>query len=201
LARILDVIPNFVIPQGQDSNITVQIPVNLQSSDYFGLTATLPVRINKWWNMMNNINVFYNHFNGNISGNVLRNGTPAANIRSNNSFSLKKGWSAELNASLNTGGRYGYMVMEPNWGVAVGAQKIIMQGKGTLRFNVTDIFWTNLPRAKVTYEGSYVENWHAFRETRVANLTFTYRFGNNKVQGARRRTTASEEERQRAGGN
>ena len=35
--------------------------------------------------------------------------------------------------------------------------------------------------------------------TRVANLTFTYRFGNNKVQAARRRTTASEEERQRAG--
>jgi hypothetical protein len=57
-----------------------------------------------------------------------------------------------------------------------------------------------LPRATITYDGSYIENWHAYRETRVGNLTFTYRFGNNKVQSARRRTTASEEERQRAGG-
>ena len=66
---------------------------------------------------------------------------------------------------------------------------------------MTDIFWTNLPKAKVEYKGSYVENWHAYRETRVANLSFTYRFGNNKVQAARKRTTASEEERQRAGAN
>ena len=76
-----------------------------------------------------------------------------------------------------------------------------MNGKGTVRLNITDIFWTSRPRATVSYEGSYVENWHAYRESRVANLSFTYRFGNNKVQQARRRTTASEEERRRAGGN
>jgi len=201
LSKILDVIPNFEIKPGEDSNITVQIPVNLTSSDYFGLTATLPVRINGWWNMMNNLNVFYNKFNGNLGGAMLNDGAPAANIRTTNTFTLKKGWSAELNANLNTGGRYGYMLTKPQWGVGLGAQKNIMQGKGTLRFNITDIFWTNRPNAKVEYEGSYIENWNAYRETRVANLTFTYRFGNNKVQQARRRTTGSEEERQRAGAN
>jgi hypothetical protein len=66
---------------------------------------------------------------------------------------------------------------------------------------MTDIFWTNLPKARVEYKGSYVENWHADRDSRVATISFIYRFGNNKVQAARRRTTASEEERQRAGGN
>ena len=201
LAKILDVIPTFEIKPGEDSNITVQIPVNLTSSDYFGLTASLPIRVNSWWNMMNNVNVFYNKFNGNLSGAQLNEGAPAANIRTNNTFTLKKGWSAEFNANLSTGGRYGYMMLKPQWGIGLGAQKNIMQGKGTVRFNITDIFWTNLPNAKVEYEGSYVENWHAYRESRVANLSFTYRFGNNKVQQARRRTTGSEEERQRAGGN
>jgi iron complex outermembrane recepter protein len=93
------------------------------------------------------------------------------------------------------------MHSKAQWGVAMGAQKTVMKGKGTIRFNVSDIFWTNLPRATVTYEGKYVENWHAYRETRVANLSFTYRFGNNKVQAARRKTMASEEEIRRAGGN
>jgi hypothetical protein len=66
-----------------------------------------------------------------------------------------------------------------------------------VRLNITDMFWTNLPRGTITYN-NYIEYWKAYRETRVANLSFTYRFGNNKVQQARKRATASEEERQRA---
>jgi iron complex outermembrane recepter protein len=199
LSKILDVIPNFEIKPGQDSNITVQIPVNLTSSDYIGISGAVPVRISKWWNMTNNFDIYYNRFNGNLAGSKLNAGKPAATVRTNNNFTFTRGWSAELNANLNTGGQYGYMVLDPQWGLAVGAQKTVMHGKGTVRFNMTDIFWTNLPKAKVEYKGSYVENWHAFRESRVANLSFTYRFGNSKVQQARRRTTASEEERQRTG--
>jgi hypothetical protein len=201
LSKILDVIPSFEIQPGQDSNITVQIPVNLNSSDYVGLTGTAPILITKWWNMINNFTLYYEKYHGLIGGVQLDDGQPAFNLKTNNSFTLKKGWSAELNASLNTGGRSGYMVIRPQWGLSTGAQKTFLKGKGTLRLSITDIFWTNLPKAKVVYEGSYVENWHAYRESRVANLSFTYRFGNNKVQAARRRTTASEEERQRAGGN
>lgn len=195
IARFKDVFPNIAT----DDNVTVQIPVNLESSDYVGLSISAPIRISKWWNMINNADVYYNHFNGNLGGTSLNNGTPAASIRSNNSFTLKKGWSAELNANYSTGGRSGYMVFESQWGIGAGVQKNIMKNKGTIRFNVTDIFWTNLPRATITYEGRYIEYWHAYRETRVANLSFIYRFGNSKVAAARRRTTGSEEERQRAG--
>lgn len=193
IAKFRDVFPN--IPS--DENVTVQIPINLSSSDYYGLTISAPVRINKWWNMINNANLFYNHFNGKLGGTTLNNGKPALDIRSNNSFTFKKGWTAELNANFNSGGQYGFMVMDPQWGIGAGVQKTVMKGKGTVRLNVTDIFWTNLPQAVITYN-NYIEKWHAYRETRVANLTFSYRFGNNKVQAARRRTTASEEERQRA---
>src|SRR5206468_7167305 len=108
----------------------------------------LPIRVRKWWNMTNNINIYYQHFNGDLGGTQLNNGSPAADIRTNNNFNFKKGWAAELNANLNTGGRYGYMVVKPQWGISVGGQKTIIKGKGTVRLNVTDIFWTNLPRAQ-----------------------------------------------------
>ncbi len=194
IVRFKDVFPD--IPSAD--NVTVQIPVNLESSDYFGLTIAAPIRVNNWWNMINNANVYYNHFNGNLAGTALNNGTVAADIRTNNSFTLKNGWSTELNANYSTGGRYGYMVSEPQWGVSAGVQKTVMKKKGTMRFNITDIFWTNRPKATITYD-NYIEYWHAWRESRVANLTFIYRFGKNTVTAARRRTTASEEERQRAG--
>jgi hypothetical protein len=194
ISKFKDVFPN--IPS--DDNVTVQIPVNFSSTDYYGVSISAPIRVNKWWNMINNSNIYYQHFNGKLGTTQLDKGKPAADLRTNNTFTFKKGWTAELTGSVNSGGQYGFMVLDPQWGVGAGVQKLIMKSKGTLRFNITDIFWTNLPKAVITYD-NYIEKWHAYRETRVANLTFTYRFGNNKVQQARRRTTASEEERQRAG--
>lgn len=194
IAVFKDVFPNIPVAD----NVTVQIPVNLESLDYYGLSVAAPVRINKWWNMINNGNIYYNHFNGNLGGTALNNGSPAADIRTNNTFNFNKGWSAELNGSFYSGGRDGYMVSKPQWGLAAGIQKNILKNKGTVRLNATDIFWTNLPKATITYD-NYIEHWHAYRETRVINFTFTYRFGNNKVAAARKRTTASEEERRRAG--
>ncbi len=193
IARFKDVFPN--IPS--EDNVTVQIPLNLASSDYFGLTIAAPIRINKWWNMINNGNIYYEKFNGSLGVTQLNAGRPAAYIQTNNTFTFKKGWTAELNASVNTGGQYGFMVADPQWALSTGVQKQVFKGQGTVRFNITDIFWTNLPKAVITYN-NYIEKWHAYRETRVANLNFTYRFGSNKVQQARRRTTGSEEERQRA---
>ena len=195
LARFREVFPNIALPS--DTNVTVQIPINLSSSDYIGLTIAAPIKITSWWNMINNADIYYQKYHGNFSGTSLNDGKPAADIRTNNTFSFKRGWTAELNASLNTGGRSGFMVLDPQWGVGAGVQKTVLKNKGTVRFNITDIFWTNLPKAVITYN-NYIEKWHAYRETRVANISFSYRFGNNKVQAARRRATGSEEERQRA---
>ncbi len=194
IAKFRDVFPN--IPSAE--NVTVQIPVNLNSYDYVGLTVSAPVRISKWWNMVNNGNIYYNHFNGTLGGTTLNNGKPALDLRTNNTFTLSNGWTTELNASFSSGGQYGFMVFDPTWSLSAGVQKTILKNKGTIRFNISDIFWTNLPKAVITYN-NYIEKWHAYRETRVANLTFTYRFGRNTVTASRKRTTGSEEERQRAG--
>ncbi len=194
IAKFRDVFPN--IPS--EDNVTVQIPINLSSSDYFGLSVSAPIDITKWWSIVNNLDVYYQHFNGTLGNTTLNNGSPAADIRTNNSFSLKRGWKAELNANYSSSQRAGFMVLDPRWGVGVGVQKNILDNKGTFRFNITDIFWTNLPKAVITYN-NYIEKWHAFRETRVATVTLTYRFGNSKVAQSRKRTTGSEEEKRRAG--
>lgn len=194
IARFKDVFPN--IPQAD--NVTVQIPINLRSSDYYGITMAVPMHIGKRWTMLHNANFYYSNFNGSLGATILQKGRPALDYRMNNSIILGKGWTAELNGNFNSGEQYGFMVLDPQWGVAAGIQKSLLNNRAVLRFNVTDIFWTNLPKAVITYD-NYVEKWHAYRETRVANLSLTWRFGKNTVAAARKRTTGSEEERQRAG--
>ena len=73
--------------------------------------------------MINNGNVYYNHFNGNLAGTTLNNGKPAVDMSTNNTFTFKKGWTAELNANFNSGGQYGFMVIKPQWGFSSRCSK------------------------------------------------------------------------------
>jgi hypothetical protein len=193
IAKFRDVFP--LIPS--EDNVTVQIPINIASSDYYGLSASMPFQVKKWWSSTINLDAYYQHFNGTLGITTLDRGAPSADIRINNSFTLKNGWTTELNGSYTTQQQAGFMLLDPRWGINLGVQKNIWQNKATVRLTASDIFWTNLPRAVITFD-NYVEKWNAFRETRVVNLAFTYRFGNNKVQQARRRTTGAEDERRRA---
>ncbi|HVZ26770.1 MAG TPA: TonB-dependent receptor, partial [Sediminibacterium sp.] len=119
IARFKDVFPN--IPQAD--NVTVQIPINLQSSDYYGITLAAPIQIGKRWNMLHNANLYYSNFHGSLGATVLQKGRPALDYRMNNSVLLGKGWTAELNGSFNSGEQYGFMVLDPQWGIAAGLQK------------------------------------------------------------------------------
>jgi iron complex outermembrane receptor protein len=196
VARYRDVFPNSTA----DENVTVQIPVNLQRLNYYGLTIAAPVRINRVWNMVNNAVVYYRKFRGALGNSMLNAGRPTLSANVNNSFQLGKGWSAELNGQVMTGHQYGFLKMSTLGSVSAGISKSLWANKATLRLNATDIFYTNNPKATLTFS-DYVETWKGTRDTRVVNLTFTYRFGKSTVAASRKRTTASEEERARANAN
>ena len=69
--------------------------------------------------------------------------------------------------------------------------------KGTVKLSVTDIFWENLPSALIEFR-DYTESFDVYRETRQAIVSYTHRFGDNKLAPSRRRVGGAEEEKQRA---
>ena len=93
----------------------------------------------------------------------------------------------------------GMMVGRPMGQVSVGVQKQVLNKRGTIRFNVRDIFWQQQFRGTVRYQNLDVVIRQR-NESRVANLSFTYRFGNSKVQAARQRQTGLEDEKNRVKG-
>lgn len=187
-----------LIPSETQSRVTIQTPINLSSFDYYGINFNTPIRIAKWWNVINNGNIYIGHNKGYIAKTVVDKTTLNAQFSTNHSITIQDGLTAEVNFNFDSGNNTGVMKDQFYYILGAGISKSVFQKKGTLRLNVTDILYSQWPRFRSIYT-NYHEFLTAQRDTRVANLSFAYRFGKNTIAQARRRTTASEEERRRAG--
>lgn len=168
--------------------------------DYNNLSANLsfPVKISGWWMMQNQISVFYNKFsNQNLQGGQLNNGKFAYNFYTSSSFTISPTWSAELNMWLNSPNVYGIDVgTRTMYAVNAGLQKKLMNDKARLKLNVNDLFYSSYYEGLVKYQNIYFTVLNRQASRRVS-LSFSYNFGNQKLQGVRDRNTATEELKQR----
>ena len=198
-SKTLDNITQVIGPVEGLERITVQTDKNLASFDYYGITLYMPFTFFKIWQSINSVNLYYGHYKGNLINTQLSNGNVAFNWNSKNIFQLKKDYSIELSGNYRSREIYGYMDVQPIASLSIGAQKQILNKKGTLKFAFTDIFYSELTTATTEFT-DYIEKFKVGRDSRVATLSFTYRFGNNNVGQLGRRQGGAQDEKQRAAG-
>ncbi len=87
----------------------------------------------------------------------------------------------------------------PGGSLNVGIQKSVLNKKGTIRINASDILYTQNPMATIKY-GDIDITVKNRNDTRVVRFNFTYRFGNTAVKGARNRNTGLDDEKGRVKG-
>ncbi len=197
-SRTNDVIMGVIHPVVSGGlSSSVETTINLARFNYYGLSFDAPLKIAKWWNTQTNMVSYYGRYRGFFSQTAVNNGSPVFNINHTESFTFKKGWSAELTTYYRSRETYAYLLSRSIFRMGAGVQKNVFENKGTLRLNVTDIFRTDYPRVTSTFS-TYRQYFEAVRDSRIANLSFSYRFGKNTVQASRRRTSGAEEEKGRA---
>ncbi len=190
-----------IIEQNDESRITFQTNTNLDKVENYSANLSFPVPVTKWWNMHNNFSLYYARFrDNNVSGGVLDVGQMAYNFYTGSTFTLKKGWSAEANMWYNSPQVMGIITAtKAQYAVNIGAQKTILDKKGKLKLNVSDLFLTSFFNGAIDYQNVDLKVTNRWTSRR-ATLTFTYNFGNQNVKASRRRSTATEDLKQRAGG-
>ena len=99
--------------------------------------------------------------------------------------------------SMKSGNDGAFMNLDPMWSLGAAVQKQLFNKRSTLKLAFTDIFWTNLPSAFIKYT-NYQEQFDVYRDTRMATVSYTHRFGDSQVAPSRRRAGGAEEEKQRA---
>lgn len=78
----------------------------------------------------------------------------------------------------------------------IGARFTLIPDRAALKLSVTDVFFTNRWKWTINYLDQQ-SGFSTIRDSRVARLTFSYKFGNIKSTRPSKRKTGSEEEQNR----
>ncbi len=178
---------------------------NIGKKDGAGISVSAQLNVRKWWSAQLYTNYNYTRFNGRLNGNGEYINIDAANLlfNVNNQFHFAKGWAAELGGFYRTKGVEGQIIIQPMGQMSGGISKQVLNGKGTVKFNVRDMLYSNFPKGDINFENTEA-HFENRRDSRVANVTFTYRFGKPlKGTQPRRKIGGADEEQNRvkAGGN
>ena len=114
-----------------------------------------------------------------------------------NNIEINQNWNAEisgeyLSPSVDTQftiGDFGH--------VNIGAQRKIFNKNGTLKLKLSDVFFTNRIRGVINNLELTDANWFGPRDTRIATIAMSYRFGKNTSKKEKYNSNGSETEQNR----
>lgn len=174
---------------------------NLSTGDIISATITWMGRfLNGKWISTNTVGGYYSKYRTEGEKLQLQNAQVTGYLNSYNSFQFKRGLSGEFTAMYRSPAASGAFKMKSYFTSSAGLAKDIWKKKASLKLNVKDIFNTESNRFDVNYQGiqTYYKNK---TESRTANLSFTWKFGNSRVKASKKRETGMEDESSRMGAN
>lgn len=170
---------------------------NLATQDIVSINVSYPFMY-KNYSLFTNLSSNYSHYVADFgSGRKIDLDAFGLNLFAQNTYKFAKTWTAELSGFYNAPTIYmGSFKGKALYAVDAGIQKQVMQGKGTIKASVSDIFRTLRFRGETEFAGQlsqFTNRW----ESRQFKLNFVFRFGSNQVKAARQRTTGAEDENKR----
>lgn len=197
--RTSDIIQQ-VIEQHVDRKETFVKQANIANARQLGVSVSANKPLTRWWTSSLYVNGSDNRFEGIVDGSNVVVSAKMIVVNGGQQFKIGKTWSAELSGWYRTKGLEGVILTRPVGALGFGLGKQVLHNKGSLRLNVRDLFYSQQFRACTKY-GNVDAAFQERNDSRVANLTFTYRFIKGKLNGGapKRNTGGASDEAQRVG--
>jgi hypothetical protein len=169
----------------QENGIFYSRPGNLGQQYAYSLSFNGAFNPAKWWVLQLYTEITMNDFRSNVYGQQLNNKGTYWFLGPTNQFTINKKWSAELSGTYTTSVVTGQFITIPVWTMRMGFSKKILKDKGSLKFNLNDIFYSQQPGGDILAVANSSAKWKSFLDTRVATISFSYRFNKGKSLNAR----------------
>ncbi len=192
----------MVIEQITEDTLTYVKQANIADQRQYGISVNAGFPITKWWKTNLYVNGFNNRFEGIVNGEPVTIGATTVMFNGSQQFTLSKTLTAEINGWYRSQGVEGVINAKPMGMISFGFSQQVIKGKGTLRLNVRDIFYTQGFRGVSKY-GTVDASFQEKRDSRVVNLGFTYRFSKGKMNGGQKKRSngsANDEQSRVSGG-
>ena len=195
-SRVNDVIAEVILPDAANQSL-YQTNANIATNISYNANLNVPVQITKWWQTNNNLNVFYLSFKSpDLAGSALKTGKTSFQFKSQQTFTIMDGFTAEINGSYESPLDYGTLSLKARYYVDAGLSKSLFNKKASLKLALSDVFNMSENNLSSAYPG-LTYSVHQKNETQIGRISFTYRFGKNEIKPARRRATGTEAEQGR----
>lgn len=174
---------------------------NIGRRENMGAAVNANIPVTGWLTSIVYVNYSYIKYSGQLYGEEIDIAAGIVNMNMNNQFNFKKGWGAELSGWYRTKGPEGQIILMPFGQLSAGVSKQVLKGKGTVKLNIRDIFYTQQPHGDINFKNTEAR-FRNSRDTRVGNITFTYRFGKplKNGNGQHKKGSAGDEQNRVGGG-
>lgn len=190
----------FVLRQNDATKQTFVTNENVATLQNYGFSINMPIPVKKWWFMNTSVNGYVNRYQGIYLGTDLDMKIPGLNFNVQNRFTLPHDWTVELNGWFTNRPSDGLIIGEPMYAVNCGISKQLMNKRLTLRLGGQDILKTQRFSGGQKFENLDIKI-QSRQDSHQVRFTATYRFGNQKVQQARRRDGGANDEKNRVSRN
>ena len=169
----------------QRGTIYYSRPGNLGEKLIYGISFNGTFQPYKWWTIQVYGLAQNRSYKAFLYEQTLDESRPFWLIMPTNQFQMSKGWSAELAGSYQSKVLSGQFLVLPVWAIRAGVSKKILKDQATIKFNVSDILYTNQVGGDIRNIANATANWYSYLDTRVVSVAFSYRFNKGKTLNIR----------------
>lgn len=174
-----------------ETNELIFLGRNIPYRDFANLLVSMPITVNKWWRMNNNLGFYYNRELRPYFGRTYK--IPIYNYTLNGSqvFSLKD-WLFDVSYTYESRSGNGLYIMKPVYGVDFGLQRAWFKNKVNTKLTLYDAF-DNIKRGLVFRDKTVFNNdfYHYFGAQRLV-FALTYNFGSSTYKARESKKTDEE---------